>query len=435
MSSSSSAKRIIAPSVATICIVAFSVVATVLVMMLPGVHDSAVISTFIIIIALGLAGIAIDPKQYSICQFFSLFCLIFMGLVPMGQYISGTVHWEMLPFSRSAFLTANLLIIACQTTFLLCAYLRRKPEKTIEPASSANVSNLYLVTLSLLATAFTVWHFRHSLPALFSRAAYAKAREDDSPMTMLFVDFIIRSIPALCLIVSLLAKKRKKHAVGIIAACSLIAGCPTAIPRFQLATLGLMLLVVAMPVLRKDKALTLSILLLTITVFPLLDYFRHTESTLTEPFKSVDFDCYQNLVATIDCRLVSHGRQLLGVLLFFVPRAIWPGKPIGSGYELAYHLKIQHHNISMPFFGEGYINFGLLGAILFTALLALAFRRLDRKSGSPSLSYTYILYLMILGQAFYLLRGSLMAAFSSLCCFAIAAALVYFPAIKPRHGY
>ncbi len=435
MSSFSSARRIILSAPATTCIIIFSVVATALTMMLPGVHDAAVISTFIIIIALGTAGIALDPRPYSLCQIFSLFCLVFMGLAPMGQYISGIIHLAMLPFSRSAFLTANLLVIACQATFLLCARLRRKPERQIGTASPAGVSNPCLVTLALLATAFTIWHFRHSPTALFSRAAYHTAREDDGPMTVLFFDFIIRSIPAMCLTVGIMAKNRKKYAVGILAACALVAGCPTAVPRFQLATLGIMLLTAALPVMRKNKVLTLSLLLAIFIVFPRLNYFRNPETTFPMPYESMDFDCYQNLVAAIDSHFVTHGRQLTGVLLFFVPRALWPGKPVGSGYELARHLRLSYYDISMPFFGEGYINFGIAGAIIFTALLALGYHWLDRRFGTPALSYPHILYLIVLGHTIYLMRGSLMAAFSSLCCLAIAAAIVCFPAIRPKHGH
>lgn len=56
----------------------------------------------------------------------------------------------------------------------------------------------------------------------------------------------------------------------------------------------------------------------------------------------------------------TNGRQLLGCFLFFIPRTIWKTKPIGSGALVAEIIGQEHTNISMPFIGEGLINFGFL---------------------------------------------------------------------------
>jgi len=79
---------------------------------------------------------------------------------------------------------------------------------------------------------------------------------------------------------------------------------------------------------------------------------------------------------------ITYGRQLVGALLFFVPRSIWPNKPVGSGHFVAENMLMTRYsfwftNISMPFPGEGYINFGILGIILFAFILALVSKITD----------------------------------------------------------
>jgi len=48
-------------------------------------------------------------------------------------------------------------------------------------------------------------------------------------------------------------------------------------------------------------------------------------------FVARDFDSYQNFAIVFFEDFITYERQLLGALLFWVPRSIWPNKPIGSG--------------------------------------------------------------------------------------------------------
>ena len=56
------------------------------------------------------------------------------------------------------------------------------------------------------------------------------------------------------------------------------------------------------------------------------------------------------------------GRQLLGALLFFVPSAVWSGKPLASGIFIANYLIANYSmwftNLSAPLIAEGYLDFG-----------------------------------------------------------------------------
>lgn len=426
------ALRILKRYPASSAIAAVTLFATAFVLLMPGLHDPAVTASFTAVIALSVAGIVMDPRPYSLCQFFCLFCLVFMGVAPLCLYTTGYVAWNIMPFGNSEYLRANALIFFCLLTFITCAYYRRpriqtplREQHRSLPGSAR--SDLYLIILSGLATAVILWYYRHNLTFLIRR--YDGLVNHNTPQTgSLIINGLIRAIPPICLTVCLMQRRRSWRAIILTAIFTLTASFPTSIPRYQLATLFMPLCIILIPLMRRSKVLSLGILLLFATVFPLLNLSRAHPYSASHTIIGVDFDAYQNLLALMRIDLVTYGKQLLGVLLFFVPRAVWPGKPVGSGFEIASELNISFPNISMPVFGEGYINFGIPGAIIFTVAVALIFRRLDSGYDFRSMSLSTLLYLILLGESIFLLRGALMPAFAALCGFSVAAIIVYLPA-------
>ena len=73
----------------------------------------------------------------------------------------------------------------------------------------------------------------------------------------------------------------------------------------------------------------------------------------------------------------------------------------------------------MPLFGEGYINFGIVGVIIFVVLLALFSAKQDfrywNNDSSNVCSWNTIRYYIILGLLLFILRGDLMSSFAFLC--------------------
>jgi hypothetical protein len=125
------------------------------------------------------------------------------------------------------------------------------------------------------------------------------------------------------------------------------------------------------------------------------------------------YDSYQNFIYVVNQGIVTWGRQLIGVLFFWVPRALWPAKPVGSGHFIASEYNLSFSNISMNLFGEGYINFGMLGILLFVFIVAYITKYLDqmywihRMSGFGKRYYPFLL-----GLFFFMLRGDLMSSFA-----------------------
>lgn len=123
------------------------------------------------------------------------------------------------------------------------------------------------------------------------------------------------------------------------------------------------------------------------------------------------------------------GRQFLSAILFWIPRDLWLDKSVGSGDLIAYeHLakmhKVDFVNLSMPFIGEAYLNFGILGVCF--ALLILGWfcgkedgrfhtrRKFEanlvmKQRSEPVWMWRYG---VLLGLSLFIYRGDLMSGLS-----------------------
>lgn len=133
-------------------------------------------------------------------------------------------------------------------------------------------------------------------------------------------------------------------------------------------------------------------------------------------FVDMHYDAWANLVASIEfvqTEGLQLGRQLLGALLFFMPRGLWADKPVSSGQLLGDYLVERHGlwftNISFPFPAEGFVDFGIVGVIGYALMLAWYAQRMDYfVNHGGMVDRTSALYF-----AFYLtfvMRGALLPA-------------------------
>jgi len=168
----------------------------------------------------------------------------------------------------------------------------------------------------------------------------------------------------------------------------------------------------------KDKSLIISNFFAYVKVF---------KSTIT----SLDFDAWGMVMGTIayvDNQGITLGKQLLGVLLFFIPRGIWSAKPVGSGQVvgtwLMSHYQMWFYQISNPLPSEGYINFGLPGIIFFAFVLSRIGLIVDRMIvGSSYMKFVGIFISLYL---FYLLRGDLISCYAYLVGIIVAILILPF---------
>ena len=108
---------------------------------------------------------------------------------------------------------------------------------------------------------------------------------------------------------------------------------------------------------------------------------------------------------------IEYGRQLLLPLFFFVPRSVWPDKPVGSGYHVSLDWPLTSHNVSSPLVAEGFLNFGLPGSISFLFILGMLVRKVDLSiEGKRHDIMTYPVYGYFIFNLYILLRGDLNTA-------------------------
>lgn len=189
-----------------------------------------------------------------------------------------------------------------------------------------------------------------------------------------------------------------------------------------------------------------------IVLFPALSIFTHSRYSLgemiakpiylyknieylkiTDAFNSLHYDAYVNFLATIDYfdkKTIIFGEQLMCSLFFFVPRSIWHSKPETTGFLIGNYLidkyKFDWNNLSNPYVSEGYINFGIVGILIFAVILGYLFvvmiRWLQSEDYLKSIfAFYFSIYLM------YFLRGDLTSGFAYIIAFLCA--IVIFPKI------
>lgn len=177
----------------------------------------------------------------------------------------------------------------------------------------------------------------------------------------------------------------------------------------------------------------------TLIVFPLLGQTRRevaldnlTWNSVRRAYFQGSFDAYQMLGAIVDyanVNGVSWGRQFLGALFFWVPRSIWPDKPIGTGARVATDLGLPFTNLSAPLWGEAYLNFGVVGVLIAFFILGWVLRMIStaflNRGGMMMIFGSFFV-----GFQLFLLRGDLMSSFTFLVPFLIFAFILFYRASR-----
>lgn len=141
-------------------------------------------------------------------------------------------------------------------------------------------------------------------------------------------------------------------------------------------------------------------------------------SIIQDHFIGLHYDAWSSIIATIEFVQIhgmQFGQQLLGSLLFFVPRDIWSAKPSSSATEVGNYLidssSLWFNNISVTLPAEGYIDYGIVGVLFFGFLFSMLIVLVERLQNSKNiLSIIGGIYLSF--NIFFILRGSLLPAFS-----------------------
>ena len=398
-----------------------------------------VLATFFLngILALCALFWATRLHAFSLAQFHWLFYLIFFFLAPLQQYCSGYWPWSLIT-SDSELLATNFMLFGWGASFQIgvawCMARaskrnRGKPGKQ-KPMFLSDVRLAYLVVVSLVCVGYLI--LSTGFEGLFSRAA----QDSDTATTLGLVNSVVmKAIPLYCFVlifVRYIATKRGVFGLLVSVSLVLVACFPTGSARFMVAGVYLGLLLFVLEYLRCPKGYTSLLVVVGILVaFPVIDLFRYYSfeeallrlasnplGPLLNGFLSGNFDAYSMIIQVEHYASAfghTNGNQAIGALLFFVPRAIWPGKPTITGPMVFESFNRPFTNVSTSIPAEAYIDFGMVGILAIGFLLGWACCRLDGKyweaCEDESVTFLRLYYPFLLPLFFFTMRGSLMAGF------------------------
>lgn len=404
--------------------------------------EPLVILTFILIMLISIFEIIKDKLPYSLNKTFWYYNLIFNFFAPMIQYLTNYEMWGRQTESFS-YLLANLLILFSFLIYKLVYKSISKKNIEINNSFSINVPSIYLIIMFIISIiCYGLAVNQIGFLGMLSRTENSYKFFTDST-TNTIVTHLIKCIPVYTFLLFFL-KKRKLNIWSIILLIIIILlNFPTSTTRFWMGAIliGLFLLIFYKLV-NKGRVYDILILVIFTIIFPMLFVFKFHDinyflengielESITESFNSVDYDAYSMIYRSIeyvDTNGIIYGKQVVGSVLFLIPRSIWPTKPYPTGELIASSQGQNYTNVSCPFVSEGYVNFGVFGVVIFQAILSLICSKLDKIywTRNDKSIYLKILYPFLMGFLIYFLRGALHPAVVYLFCFCIPILFIYF---------
>lgn len=398
-------------------------------------------STFLLITAFSSWQLFADKSPFSLNKIWWLFSAVFMGIAPSAQMALHHSPWREGDILPATMVHANVLILGCLLLYTAVRYLLRKkiPGSPLpdRPVSPVYTQRFRIIAIPLLLVCGTCLIVAYGWKGLFLRGYFETRSHDYDPTLQLLLDKIVRGIIVYLSLAAILLRRRQQISGRLCTAVLVIAFLltfPLAVPRYLAFTLYLSwLLASGKGWIDRRHSFVLIILGILLLAAPVVDVTRYAgidmnirlqrpAALFEKAYFATDYDAYSSLCRTIqytDTAGSTHGRQLAGVLLFFVPRGLWPGKPIGSGAYLFTQLNFDFKNVSCTYLAEGYINFGLAGSLLFTLLMAACITGYDtwfrRRTATGCFSYAYLFYFVSVGMLLFILRGDLLSSAAFTC--------------------
>ncbi|RZQ03953.1 hypothetical protein D8T39_22385, partial [Vibrio vulnificus] len=308
----------------------------------------------------------VGGSRLSLIKCYFLFQFLFMSLIPSVEFNLEHVYWGGEPFETESYLYLNIVLFI--TNFFAVFVYRiswRGVNNVNEDERQHKVSLLSiigLVFLSFISLCFVYYVNNFSVISMFVRAGEFKDTASNSSSVLLIMTYLGKFIPFFCLMAAISVNNKNRLLVCYLFLVLLVCVFPFGNARFLVASVYIPLLIICYPkILKGVKGISLFIFSLLV-LFPFFDNFRNLNDNEEinfipsfDFFLNGHFDSYQSFLRVLENDVVTYGRQLLGVIFFFIPRAVWSDKPSGSGYYISELFNYGFSNISMNYFGEGYI--------------------------------------------------------------------------------
>ena len=364
-------------------------------------------------------------RPYSLHKMVNLFLLFFFVIANAIQFSTNT-NVTTFPITicaddKSDYERFQFLVLGILLLFNLSYPFFKTHITDSVRDNQLHLSNKRLIFFSFFSLLCTVFYYRNAILLMFVRGLSPSA--DGGEMAdlgggfvgLLLFDKVIRALPFACYVWAEHYKVQKSIRL-LLLFLMLMTLFPTALARNATAMYWLPVAFLAFSFMRRENVFVLTMLVGLLVIFPFLDNFRwwggEIKWSLSFDFlNQMHFDASQNFMIIMKLKIVTWGQQLLGALLFWFPRSLWESKPLGSGAFVAEQYS-DFTNISMPWFAEGYLNFGFIGIILFTLFLSWFSSFFDSKYWNDQREKKTITpyYLLLISSLLYILRGDLMSS-------------------------
>ncbi len=392
----------------------------------PPVAEWGLMALFVAITAGSSWRLFSDGRPYSLNKVWWVFCLVFLGLVPSLQLASGPTP-DRIELTRALWANGLILLSCCIYEGVRLWASRNfipQPEHAPPPVSPvlirqyAHLAPALMLSCGaalLIAYGFNGFVFReHVEPAFWHEGgSFRVVLEHIARATMLWC----------CLAAIVLFRQHKlgRSTLILVLVPGVLFNFPTAIPPYLVLSIYLACALAAgSSLLRRSHALALILIAAFLLPAPLVGGLQPSAAKRHPVAGQIGYDAWTSLAATLQhCAEQGHtgGRQIIGSMLFFVPQSVWPAKPAGSGALIGTDDGLLDADAACTFIAEGYIDFGLPGSLVFTAVLALLIARYDgwywRRGGRVRFTLPRIFYFAGMGLLFLTLRGDLMAGLAA----------------------
>lgn len=379
---------------------------------------------------------------------FWVFTYVFLGIAPLVQLRTGQTPYTTPRIDITLQLEAMVIIIIGIVSFAVGLSAVGTRRRLLPETYEVNgVNRGRTVVLAVFALLVDLYFISKVGPATLFSSRDSLARAIEAAWPVSFIAVFISAIAGMSTLVAFIALVKFIWQTGTrewpLIGLTVIVGLALAVTInpisnaryvFGTAALAVAALFGLFATPRRFRLTAIMWLIVLILVFPLMDAFRYSTDgelksrTLTESLSSPDFDAYaqiNNTLLYVEREGLTQGRQAAGVLLFWVPRSLWPDKPRDTGILIAETRGYEFKNLSAPIWAELYINGGwallVIGMLGLGVLVRSQDKRIEdslQRARAPSILACILpFYLMIV------LRGSLLQAMSYL--FAILSCAVF----------
>ena len=364
-----------------------------------------------------------EKHAVSFRSFFYIFALFFYSIAAFVQFFEPIEGYTVTP---KTFIEINIILFFCYIVFDLIYFSGKnvsaytEPPKLDHPMPRLKRQGVFVLLMFItLLGVYMLYSNGFSLRNLLFRGGDLDVERVQNVQSIgLIVNIFRISFSMVAFLFLCFHKSKYIKCLGV--AFLLLFCAPTATARYFAAAAYIPVLLLIYPKFIYSRWLfKVAMCGGVLIVFPFLNIFRYVERGEFRPwemFATLNFDSYISFAYVYEKEFVTYGYQLLGCIFFWIPRSMWEGKPIGSGYTIAEmdNLFDGFTNISMNYLGEGYINFGFLGIFLFVIVLAFVSKKMDytfwNKYQGDYHNIFSVYYFYFLGMLIFIMRGDLMSS-------------------------